>query len=106
MTVTFKAPYGTADQHVTSPAQHFGYRYIVAYLVDGGSKADYIRRVCADAYAEQAPKDAVCRVYPSADQWKQRGDITVNFARTLDAYAAALTRYEQELKAERRQEGS
>lgn len=103
MTITFKAPYGTADQHVISRAQHGGYLYIVAYLVDGGCTKDYIIRACIEAQDVQAPKDAVCHLN---GQWKRRGQMGVTLGRRLDSYAAALTRYEQEFKAERRQEGS
>jgi hypothetical protein len=103
MTVTFKAPFGTAEQHVISAAQHFGYRYLVAYLVDGGCAKDYIIRACAEALDVGAPKDAVCH---QNGQWKRRSQMGVTLGRRLDSYTAALTRYEQELKAERRQEGS
>ena len=97
---TFRAPYGTPDQHVPSPAQNFGYRYLVAYLVDGGLRADYIIRACAEFHEEGAPKDAFCR--PDG-VWKGRGDLTNRaVAARLDSYAAALTKYEADLKAERR----
>jgi len=106
MTITFKAPYGTNGQHVISPAQHLGYRYIVAALVDGGSASDYIIRACIEAHENGLPKDAVC-YGPSTGSWQRRGDMR-NFAygRRLDGYAAALTRYEQDLKAERARERS
>lgn len=96
----FKPPYGTSGQHVISPAQHLGYRYLVAYLVDGGCMGDYIMKACTEAHDEGAPKDVVCH---TGVGWKRRGDL-VNLAvgRRLDTYAAALTRYEEELKAERR----
>lgn len=101
---TFKAPYGTADQHVPSPAQHLGYRYLVAYLVDGGCQAEYIRRACEEAQDEGAPKDVVCH---TSEGWKRRGEL-INLAvgRRLDGYAIALTKYEQELKAEQGQQRS
>lgn len=102
----FKPPYGTKDQHVPSPAHHFGYHYIVAYLVDGGSRADYIKRACSDAHAEGLPRDAVCHgpLGASDGNWQRRGDMqNRTYGRRLDAYAAALTKYEQELKAEREQ---
>jgi hypothetical protein len=104
---TFKPPYGPKDpaKHVTNPAQHFGYRYIVAALVDGGSDRAYIMRVCADARDEGAPKDAVGRLYSFGDEWKRRGDVTTNYGHHLDSYARALTQYEKELKAERRASG-
>lgn len=98
---TFKPPYGTADQHVVSPAQHFGYHYIVAYLVDGGSRAEYIKRACSDAHAEGLPKDAVCYGPAANGIWQRRGDMqSSSYGRRLDRYAAALTQYEKELKAE------
>jgi hypothetical protein len=101
---TFRPPYGPRDpkDHVTSPAQHFGYRYLVAYLTYGESTSQTIKQACSDAYDEGAPKDAVCRLYSFGNEWKRRDDIAVNFGRTLDSYAAALTKYEEELKAERR----
>lgn len=101
---TFKPPYGPKDprDHVISPAQHFGYRYIVAYLTDGGHDTDSIRRACSDARDEGAPKDAVCHLYSFGDEWKRRSDIAVGFAHRLDSYAAALTKYEQEVAAERK----
>ena len=96
---TFKPPYGTTDQHVYSPAQHFGYCFIVARLVDGGSQADYIKRACADAQEERAPKDAVVREENGA--WRTRAQLASGmYGRRLDTYAAALTQYEEELKAE------
>lgn len=97
----FKAPYGTADQHVISPAQHLGYHYIVAYHVNGGSMADYVRRACAEAHDERAPKDVVCH---TNDGWKRRGEVTnLMHGRRLDSYVRALIKYEQELKTERAQ---
>lgn len=97
---TFKPPYGTPDQHVYSPAEHLGYRYLVAYLVDGGSRHDYIKQACSDFHAEGAPKDAFCQ--PDG-VWKGRSQLTNQaVARRLDSYAAALTKYEEQLKAERR----
>jgi hypothetical protein len=96
----FKPPYGTKDQHVISPAQTFGYRYVVAYLVDGGCMRDYIERACIEAQEDGAPKDAVCH---DGAGWKRRGQLTnLAVGRRLDSYAAALTKYEEELKAERR----
>lgn len=101
----FKPPYGTSGQHVISPAQNFGYRYIVARLVDGGSPADYIMQACAAAQEEGAPKDAVTREVSGA--WKTRGQLASGmYTRRLDTYTAALTKYEQELKAERQKGGS
>jgi hypothetical protein len=101
---TFKPPYGTGDQHVTNPARHRGYRYLVAYLVDGGLRADYVARACIEAEEEGAPKDAVCH---TQDGWKRRGDLTNQaVGRRLDSYATALTQYEKELKAERASERS
>lgn len=96
---TFHAPtgYGTKDQHVISPAQHLGYVYLAAYLVDGGNSKDYIMRACADAHEDGAPKDVVCR---ANGQWKRRSEMNLGFGRRLDTYAKALTKYEQELKAE------
>lgn len=94
---TFKPPYGTKGQHVTSPAQHLGYRYLVAYLVDGGLMADYIIRACIEAKEEGAPQDTVCH---TDDGYKRRGDLTNRaVGHRLDTYAAALTRYEEELRA-------
>lgn len=99
----FKPPYGTKDQHVISPAQHRGYRYIVAYLVDGGSRRDYIIRACSDAEAEGLPKDAVCYGPESHGSWQRRSQLQNRaFGRRLDQYAAALTKYEQELWAEKK----
>lgn len=95
---TFRPPYGTKDQHVISPAEHFGYRYLVAYLVDGGMRTDYIKRACSDAQEVGAPKDAVCHLN---GRWKRRSELNPGFGCRLDTYAAALTKYEQELKAER-----
>lgn len=96
---TFRPPYGTPKQHVIAPAQHLGYRFLVARLVDGGMDADYIRRACSDAHAEGVPKDAVtCE----NGVWKTRAQLPRNrYTTLLDSYAAALTKYEQELKAER-----
>lgn len=97
---TFNPPrgYGTAGQHVISPAEHLGYVYVVAFLVDGGNAADYIRRACADAHEEGAPKDVVCH---SDGRWKRRSEMNLTFGRRLDTYVRALNKYEQELKAER-----
>lgn len=96
---TFKAPYGTADQHVISPAEHLGYRYIVARLVDGGLQADYIRKACEEFRTLGAPEDAL---YQYDGKWMTRGGLTNRtVAQRLDSYADALTKYEQELKAER-----
>ena len=92
---TFRPPYGTKDQHVISRAQHFGYIYIVAFLVDGGNLADYIKRACADAQEAGAPKDAVC--YENG-RWKRRSKLNLGYGRRLDTYARALTKYEEELK--------
>ena len=102
---TFKPPYGTRDQHVPGPAQHRGYRYIVAYLVDGGLLADYIQKACIEAEEAGAPRDAVhTKEYGG---WYTRGEIrNPMVGRRLDTYAAALTKYEQELKAERQRGGS
>jgi hypothetical protein len=99
---TFKPPWGPRDlkQHVFSPAHHLGYRYIVAYLMDGPSKPDYIVRACSDAHAEGAPKDAVCR--NAGEEWTTRGQIGRTFGHRLDDYARALTKYEEDLAAERR----
>jgi hypothetical protein len=99
----FKPPYGTKDQHVISPAQHFEYRHLVASLVDGGSDADYIKRACADFKEEGAPKDAIGRTETG---WRVRSDLGMMHGRRLDSYAAALTKYEEELKAERKQGGA
>lgn len=97
---TFRPPYGTKGQHVPNPAQNRGYRYIVAYLVDGGSNADYIIRACSDAEAEGLPKDAVCYGPAALGSWQRRGQMQNRaFGRRLDSYAAALTKYEEELKA-------
>lgn len=97
---TFKAPYGTKDQHVISPARHRGFRYIVAYLVDGGCRADYIEKACIEAEEAGAPKDAVhSKEYGG---FFTRGEIkNPMVGRRLDTYARALTKYEQELRAER-----
>jgi hypothetical protein len=96
----FNPPYGTPDQHVPSPAHNFGYRYLVAYLVDGGMRADYIIKACAEFHEEGAPKDAFCR--PDG-VWKGRSQLTNRMAaQRLDSYARALTKYEQELAAERK----
>ena len=100
---TFKPPrgYGTKDQHVCSPAQNFGYFFLVAYLVDGGNSADYIKRACADALAEGAPKDVVCH---TDGRWKRRSEMNLMFGRRLSTYADALARYAEELEAEREKE--
>lgn len=98
----FKPPYGSKDQHVISPAHHFGYRHLVATLVDGGSNADYIKRACADYKEEGAPKDAIGRTETG---WRVRGEVSIMHGRRLDSYAIALTRYEEEIKMDRRQEG-
>jgi hypothetical protein len=103
---TFKPPYGPKDvtQHVFRPAQHLGYRYVVAYLTDGGAPATYILRACAEAHDEKAPKDAVCHTDTG---WKRRGDLTnIMVGRKLDTYARALLKYEEELNNERNQQRS
>lgn len=92
----FRPPYGTKDQHVISRAEHLGYVYIVAFLVDGGMGADYIKRACSDAHDVGAPKDAVCH---ENGRWKRRSEFNLGFGRRLDTYARALTKYEEELKA-------
>lgn len=97
---TFRPPYGTKDQHVHHPAHHLGYHYIVARLVDGGLMADYIRRACEEAHEAGAPKDAL---YLDRGVWVRRADLrNLMVGRRLDSYAAALTRYERELKDERK----
>lgn len=97
---TFRPPrgYGTEKQHVISPAQHFGYVFLVASLVDGGNYADYIRQACSDARDEGAPLDAVCR---RDGGWKRRSEMSLMYGRRLDSYAIALKRYADELEAER-----
>ena len=98
----FRPPYGPRNpaEHITSPAQHLGYRYVVAYFVDGGAPATYILRACAEAHDEGAPKDAVCHTDTG---WKRRGDLTnIMVGRRLDSYARALLKYEEELSAERK----
>lgn len=101
---TFKPPTGfgsrNPNDHVTSPAQNFGYRYIVARLAEGGSTAAYIMRWCADAHEERAPKDAVCR--NDGGGWKTRTELTRSYGSHLDTYTRALIKYEEELWAERK----
>jgi hypothetical protein len=96
----FKAPYGTGEQHVTSPTQHLGYRYMVAYLVDNGFGRERIIIACTDAAAEGAPKDAISR--QGVTGWYRRSDIIdTRTCRRYDAYAAALTQYEIQQRQER-----
>jgi hypothetical protein len=98
----FKPPYGPKDpkQHVTSAAKNYGFRFYVAFLVDGGASPDYIKRACIEAREAGAPKDMVhTKEYGG---WFTRGEVTNPVtARRLDSYAAALTKYEADLKAER-----
>jgi len=102
---TFRPPssFGSRDvnQHVYSPAQHLGYRYLVAYFTDGGCTKDYILKACAEAHDDGAPKDVVCH---DGAGWKRRSELNPVIGRRLDTYARALTTYEQELKAEQKQE--
>lgn len=85
---------------ILGPAEHLGYRHIVAYQADSGMTRESIIESCAEAAEENAPKDAICK---REDRWYRRGEIThVSIGRRLDAYAAALLRYEEELAAERK----
>lgn len=98
----FKPPYGTTDQHVTDPTQHFGYRFLVAYLVDGGYYAQKIRQVCAEARKEGAPRDACLRrLAKFGGGWITRDHLSDHRTRRrVDSYAAALLKYEEDVKAE------
>lgn len=98
---TFRLPYGSAGQHVYRPEENLGYRYLVAYFVDGGLDADYIRKACQEAHADGAPLDAVCR---PGGVWKTHGELTNQaVAHRLEQYASALAQYEDELSKERRE---
>lgn len=98
----FRAPtgFGTPEQHVISLAEHLGYHYMVAYLVDNGFGREHIKIRCSDAAAEGAPKDAFAR--KGTTGWYQRQDIIDRrTCQRYDAYASALTQYQMELQRER-----
>lgn len=87
----FKSPFGTPEQHVISPAQNFGYHYLVAYLVDNCFGRERIIMACSEANALGAPKDAISRK-GDTDGWYRRSDIIdQRTCQRFDAYAAALT---------------
>lgn len=85
---------------IIGPAEHLGYRYIVAYQADGGLSRKSIVESCAQAAEEKAPKDAICK---RGDRWYTRSEL-VDFreGRRLDSYASALLRHEQELNRQRK----
>ncbi|KOT47121.1 MULTISPECIES: hypothetical protein [Streptomyces] len=52
-------PYGGAINHVTDPTEHHGYLHMVAWAVEIGSHAEYIKVRCAKAKAAGAPLDTL-----------------------------------------------
>jgi hypothetical protein len=95
---SFRPPY-RKDLRI-GPAQYLGYRHLAAYLADCGATAKAIQEACAQARDENAPKDAVSR--NDYGRWYTRRDMTnLVVGRRLDSYAAALLKYEEDLKKER-----
>lgn len=85
---------------VLGPAEHLGYRHIVAYQADGGLSRKTIVESCAQAADEGAPQDAICK---RNGRWYSRSEMTnIGVRRRLDSYAAALLKYEEALAVERK----
>lgn len=99
----FTPPYGGTN-HVTDPAQHHGFLHMVAWAVECGSEAEYIKHRCAKAKAAGAPLDAL---YESSGpggvgtgEWVRFSDIDTtghNGARgfiRIEQYVQELVRYQ------------
>lgn len=99
--ITFNAPFGGANQHVTDPRKHHGYHWIVASGVDMGSDAYYIEAQCQKAKDADAPLDTV-------DIEDNGTCITVTEYRNqrridrLREYVVVLEEYEEALKSRRK----
>ncbi|MFE7118527.1 hypothetical protein ACFU99_24230 [Streptomyces sp. NPDC057654] len=101
----FNPPYGGAISHVTDPAEHHGYLHMVAWAVEIGSHAPYIKHRCAEAKAAGAPLDTLYeRSGPGGvgtGEWvrfSDRGatghDAARGFVR-IEEYVRELVRYQQ-----------
>lgn len=100
----FNPPYGGAINHVTDPAEHHGYLHMVAWAVEIGSHAEYIKDRCAKAKAAGAPLDTLyersgpCGV--GTGEWVRFSDIDTTshdvargFVR-IEHYVQELVRYQ------------
>ncbi|KAB7835708.1 hypothetical protein [Streptomyces mobaraensis] len=100
----FNPPYGGVISHVTDPAEHHGYLYMVAWAVEIGSHAEYIKDRCAKAKAAGAPLDTLfersgpCGV--GTAEWVRFSDIDTTshdaacrFVR-IEQYVQELMRYQ------------
>ncbi|GAA2348659.1 hypothetical protein [Streptomyces violaceusniger] len=97
----FEPPFGGAIQHVADPKRNRGYHYVVAWGVDLGSYAYYIEMSCAEAENDDAPKNAI---YKGRDgHWRTVDELRdARQIQRYEDYVAALTRYAEDLAAERR----
>jgi hypothetical protein len=100
----FNPPYGGAINHVTDPGEHHGYLHMVAWAVEIGSHAEYIKDRCAKAKAAGAPLDTLyersgpCGV--GTGEWVRFSDIDTighdaarGFVR-IEQYVRELVRYQ------------
>ncbi|MFI8089131.1 hypothetical protein ACIF9R_12550 [Streptomyces sp. NPDC086080] len=100
----FNPPYGGAISQVTDPAEHHGYLHMVAWAVEIGSHAQYIKDRCAKAKAAGAPLDTLyersgpCGV--GTGEWVRFSDINTTghdaargFVR-IEQYVRELVRYQ------------
>ncbi|WP_338675952.1 hypothetical protein V1460_25510 [Streptomyces sp. SCSIO 30461] len=100
----FNPPYGGAISHVTDPAEHHGYLHMVAWAVEIGSHAEYIKDWCAKAKSAGAPLDTLyersgpCGI--GTGEWVRFSDIDTTghdsargFVR-IEQYVKELVRYQ------------
>jgi hypothetical protein len=83
------------ELRVLGPAEHLGYRHIVAHLADGGATREAIVAACAEAADDNAPKDALCK---RDGRWMLRSEVTRRVRERLDSYTRALVHYEDQVR--------
>lgn len=108
-TPVFEAPFGGAMIHVTDPKDHRGYRHIVAWAIGlGATSTEYVKALCRQAEAENAPKSAVYK--PSPDLGSNEEPAWVTFdgigrpenREMIATYVQAMIAYEKALEAYRK----
>ncbi len=97
----FRPKIGGVEQHVTHPAEHHGYRHLVANYIYKGSHAYYIKGRCAKAQEMGLPKDIIS--FDEKDgSYMTLADINVEvndggmnrqFRQGIHDYALALKQY-------------